>query len=408
MKRVVVTGMSAATPLGDSWLEVKEKLKSGSSGIRRMNEWSDIKGLGSLLAAPARPDIGQDIPRKKSRAMSRVSKIAAETAGSALAMSQLSMEEVGDENIGIAYGSSFGSSEQLVPFGRVFSENTVRGISPSGYIKLMGHTTAVNLSLYLGVKGRLIPCSSACASGGQALGYAYETIKQGIHPVMIAGSSEELSPMQVAVFDSFYAASKQHLSPSTAVKPFDQNRNGTAIGEGGATFVLEDLDHALSRKAPIIAEITGFATNMDGSHIIQQDRKMMTQVIQSALKSANLKANDIGYINAHASGTESDITEAAVIRDLFGSGTPVASNKGHIGHCLGGCGSIESWLSICMMNEEWFAPSLNLETIDPGCSGIGHIKPDGLEQLCNYVMNNNFAFGGVNISIIFKRWSNSA
>ena len=396
--------MSAITPIGQSWASVQQRLLSGCSGIQYMEEWSDIQGLGSLLAAPVLSEVSSFIPRKQARAMSRLSLIAAQTAREALEMSCLELEELDRENIGIAYGSSFGSTEQLVPFSRVLSERKVRGISPTGYIKLMGHTAAVNLSLFLGVKGRLIPTSTACASGGQAIGYAYETIQNGVHPIMIAGSADELSPMQVAVFDSFFAASREHDNPSAAARPFSKDRSGMVVGEGGASFILEDLEHAQSRNAPILAEVVGFATNLDGHHIIQQDPHMMRKVILSALKSANLKPEQIDYINAHAAGTENDAVEAGVIRDVFGDKVPVASSKGHIGHAFGGGSAMEAWLSIHMMNEGWFAPTLNLTNISDDCDGICHITGKGINKKCDYIMSNNFAFGGVNTSVIFKHW----
>ena len=370
-----------------------------------MRQWQNIQGLSCLLAAPVTEDVGMSIPRKLSRSMSRVSLIAAQSAELAVRSSDLNLETTDKNSIGIAYGSSFGSAEQLVPFGRVLSESKVLGISPTGYIKLMGHTAAVNLSLYLGIKGRLIPTSSACTSGSQALGYAYETIKHNIHPLMLAGSAEELSPMQTAVFDTFYAASRENDRPHRSVRPFSSDRSGMVVGEGGAAFLLESLPHALARKAPIFAEIVGFATNMDGSHVIQQSPEMMEKVILAALSSANLKPEDIGYISAHANGTSNDAVEAAVIHRIFKDKVPVSSNKGHFGHTLGASSSISAWLTINMMNQGWFAPTLNLTQPADDCAGIEHITGQGLVLDCEYTMVNSFAFGGVNASIIFRRWS---
>lgn len=370
-----------------------------------MEQWQKIQGLSCLLAAPVTEEIGVSISRKLSRSMSRVSLIAVQSAEMAVRNSELALESIDKDKVGIAYGSAFGSAEQLVPFGRVLSESKVCGISPTGYIKLMGHTTAINLSLYLGAKGRLIPTSSACTSGSLALGYAYETVKYNIHPLMIAGSAEELSPAQTAVFDSFFAASRENDHPHQSVKPFSSDRSGMVVGEGGATFVLESLDHALDRNATILAEVVGFATNMDGSHIIQQCPDMMAKVILSALASANLKSNDIGYISAHATGTDSDAIEATVIRKIFDDTVPVSSNKGHFGHALGASSSISAWLTINMMNQGWFAPTLNLIQPAGDCSGIQHITDSGLYLDCEYTMVNSFAFGGVNTSIIFRRWS---
>ena len=396
--------MSAATPLGCHWSAVLKKLQSGQSGIRYMHEWEHIQGLSSLLAAPADELPGNEISRKKARSMSHVAIIASHTANKALENSRLVLSEQDKDNVGIAYGSSFGSYDQMVPFAKILMDGQARGISPTNYIKMMGHTAAVNLSLLLGFKGRLIPTSSACASGGQALGYAYETIKHGIHPVMIAGSAEELSPLPTAIFDSFFAASRNNKEPEQSAMPFSENRNGMVVGEGGATFVLEELEYALSRGAPILAEVVGFSTNMDGHHTVKQDKSRMKAVITSALASAELKPEQIDFINAHASGVNGDKDEAQVIYDIFGDRVPVASYKGHIGHTLGGCGSIESWLSINMMNQGWIAPTFNLCSGDKSCSNINFVTDSGLKKECNYIMNNNFAFGGVNVSVIFKRW----
>ena len=397
--------MSAITPLGSSWPDVYNKLKNSHCAITTMDQWRTIQGLSCLLAAPVNERIDLPITRRLSRSMSRVSLIAAKSAEAALWNSALGFAEIDKDNIGIAYGSSFGSAEQLVPFGRVLSESKVRGISPTGYIKLMGHTAAINLSLFLGIKGRLIPTSSACTSGSQALGYAYETIKYGIHPLMLAGSAEELSPTQTAVFDAFYAASRENDRPQQSVRPFSHDRSGMVVGEGGATFFLESLEHALARKAAIHAEIVGFATNMDGSHVMQQNPEVMEKVILSALTSAHLQPDAIGYISAHATGTDSDAIEASVIRKIFGDKVPVSSNKGHLGHSLGASSSISAWLTINMMNCGWFAPTLNLTHAADNCSGLWHITGEGLRRECEFVMVNSFAFGGVNTSIIFKRWN---
>ena len=402
--RVVVTGMSAVTPIGNSWDQVHKSLRSGFSGNVIVEKWRNIKGLESYLAAPSELDENHYIPPKKKRSMSRVSLIACQTADKALQMSGLNIEELDKESIGVAYGSSFGSSDQLVPFGRVVSDNQVRGISPTGYIQIMGHTAAVNLSLFLGVNGRLIPTSSACASGGQAIGYAFEAIQNNIHPIMIAGSAEELSPAQVAVFDSFYAASREHENPRTAARPFSRDRNGIVVGEGGATFVLESFEHAQKRNAPILAEIVGFATNTDGRNIIKPNVAMMIKVMKKALESASLKPEQVGYINVHAAGSQADAAEAQAIQQLFGCSPFVSSTKGHTGHLLGGCGAVEAWLSINMMNQNWYVPTLNLTDVADDCSGPRYIVGKGKELGCDYVMSNNFAFGGVNASLIFKRY----
>ncbi len=404
MRRVVITGMSALTSIGNHWGEVRDNLLAGNSGVAIMDEWKFIQGLNCYLAAPVTFKHSH-YPRKKVRGMSRVSLMATRVTEQSLADSGISGDHCDYTRLGIAYGSSIGATEQFVPFGRVLSDNLARGISPTGYIQMMSHTAAVNLSIFFGIKGRMIPTSAACASGGQALGYAYEMIKQGLTPWMIAGSAEALCPTQVAVFDSFYSASLNHKAPHKSVKPFDSLRDGLVVGEGAASFILEDLDHALARKAPIIAEVAGFATNMDGSHITRPDSDIMALVMKQALSAASLAPENIGYINAHAAGTAGDRAEAEAIRKVFSDRVPVTSSKGHIGHTLGGCGALEAWLTINMINEGWVAPTLNLESVADDCGGIQHIMHNHKMLDIDYAMTNNFAFGGVNTSLIFKRWS---
>lgn len=238
-----------------------------------------------------------------------------------------------------------------------------------------------------------------------AIGYAYEAIKHGFQKVMLAGGSEELSPTDAVVFDVLFATTQQNDTPKLTPKPFDKDRDGLVIGEGGCTLVLEDLDHALKRGAPIYAEVVGFATNCDAAHITQPNAETMQICIEKSLASAGLAPQDIGYISAHGTATDrGDAAESQATFKVFGSNTPISSLKSYFGHTLGACGSLEAWLGIEMMNEGWFNPTVNLSCPDPQCGDLDYIMGRQRSIDTEYFQSNNFAFGGVNTSLIFRKY----
>jgi 3-oxoacyl-[acyl-carrier-protein] synthase II len=267
----------------------------------------------------------------------------------------------------------------------------------------MAHTTAVNIGVFFGLKGRIIPTSSACTSASQAIGYGYEAIQQGKQVLMLCGGAEELSGPGAAVFDTLFATSTRNDEPSLTPRPFDRGRDGLVVGEGATTLVLEEYQHARERGARIYAEVVGFGCNSDGSHITQPTRETMAQAMRMALQDASLPPEAIGYVSAHGTATDrGDVAESHATADVIGLRTPISSMKGYVGHTLGACGAIESWWAIEMMREGWFAPTLNLHEPDPECAALDYIAIEGRHLDARYVMNNNFAFGGINTSLIFK------
>lgn len=195
-------------------------------------------------------------------------------------------------------------------------------------------------------------------------------------------------------------------NPELAPRPFDRQRDGLVIGEGAGTLVLEELEHAQARGATIIAELVGFATNCDAAHVTQPQQETMQLCMEMALAQAGLVPADIGYISAHGTATErGDIAESHATAAIFGDKTPISSLKSFFGHTLGACGAVEAWLSLEMMQEGWFAPSINLTEPDPACAPLDHVVGNGRALAVDYLMSNNFAFGGINTSLIFKRWS---
>jgi 3-oxoacyl-[acyl-carrier-protein] synthase II len=221
---------------------------------------------------------------------------------------------------------------------------------------------------------------------------------------MAAGGAEELCASEAAVFDTLYATSTRNDAPTTTPAPFDKDRDGLVIGEGACTLILEEFEHAKARGAPIMAELVGFGSNSDGDHLTHPNTDTMQVAMQLALDDAGISPAAIGYVSAHATATEQgDIAESQAMHRLFGTRIPASSLKGNFGHTLGACGALESWLAIEMMRAGWFAPTLNLQNVDPRCGEVDFIVGSGRKLDCEYVMNNNFAFGGVNTSLIFRR-----
>ena len=405
MKRVVVTGMAALTPLGNNWEENALKLKGQVTGIQKMNDWEKYKGLNTQLAAPVNFSKPPGFTRKQMRGMSRVALLATYTTELALSDAGLLGHKcLKDGQTGVAYGSSSGGFDGLIDFTKMLLGFDKSGLNATSYIRMMGHTCPVNIGLHFGITGRIIPTSSACTSSSQGIGYAYEAIKYGIQQLMIAGGSDELSASQSAVFDTLFATSTRNDEPHMTPRPFDKDRDGLVVGEGAGSFILEEREHALARGAKIYAEVIGFGTNSDGLHITKPNSTSMQKAMRLALKDADIDAGEIGYISAHGTATDlGDIAESQATQVVFGNQTPISSMKSYTGHTLGACGAIEAYASLRMMNENWFHPTVNLVNIDPQCADLDYIYGNVRTLDCGYIMSNNFAFGGINTSLIFKR-----
>lgn len=407
MKRVVVTGMSCITALGDDWPSLRSALEKGDNAVKVMEQWQGVADLNTKLAAPVthfkRPS---HYKRKMVRSMGRVALMATVATERALAQSGLlEHPALTNGDTGIAYGSSTGSTPPLIAFADMMKSGQMSGVTATSYIQMMAHTAPVNIGVFFGIKGRIHTTSSACTSSSQGIGYAYEAIKYGKQKVMIAGGAEELCVSAVAVFDILYATSTKNNTPQLTPRPFDVERDGLVIGEGAGTLILEEYEHAVARGATILAEIVGFGTNSDGLHVTQPHNETMAVAMQLALDDANLPASEIGYVNAHGTATDKgDIAETTATQQILGKNKPISSLKSYLGHSLGACGAIEAWASIEMMNRNWFAPTIQLENVDPLCGELDYIVGDGAHIDTSYVMSNNFAFGGINTSLIFKRW----
>ena len=404
-KRVVITGGSVVSALGNEWSEIFKTLKAGKNCVRYMEDWEKYTAMNTRLACPVDFTL-PDYPRKKTRGLGRIAQLALVSADKAMASAGISADDpmLRNGRCGIAYGSSMGSVDSLLDFYSMLVLYDVKKITATTYIKAMPQTCAANIGVFFGLTGRVITTNTACTSSSQAIGYAYETIHRGIQDIMLAGGAEELSPADAAVFDTLFAASTKNDAPGKTPAAYDKNRDGLVVGEGAGTIIMEEYEHAKKRGANIIAEIVGFGTNTDGTHITQPNRSTQSIVMKLALEDAALDPTAIGYVNTHGTATDTgDIAESWATADVFQRPVPVSTLKNYIGHTLGACGVIEAWISINMMKEKWFCPNVNLLEPDSQLGPLDYISGNGREIDTEYVMSNNFAFGGINTSLIFKR-----
>lgn len=406
--RVVITGVGVISPLAHAYPELLAAIKEGRTGARFMEAWANPQlGLKTRVAAPVVGFREQDIERKLRRTMSRIAMLAMRASEQALHDSRLAPHLIQSERMGVSYGSSFGGTSAMEEFFAIAQKNGVlsSGVNSSTFLKLMPHTCAANISIAFGIPGRVIASCVACASGTQAIGYAYEAIKAGVTDRMLAGGAEELTPSVAAIFDVLGATSTHYTAdPERSSRPFDAQRDGIVVGEGAGSFVLERRDSAMERGAPIYAEIIGFHTNNDASHMTNPSQEGLVLCMRGALASARIKPRDIDYINAHAAGTTTgDRIESLAIEQVFGHETPVSSMKGHLGHLMGAAGAVETAACLGMFGDQMIYPTLNFGEAgsDEGCLNL--IKEcrqvDGLRT----VLKNSFAFGGVNASLVIQK-----
>lgn len=402
-RRVYVTGIGLCTPIGNSLDEVSHALRNGEHGIRHMTEWHDMANMFTRLGAPARP-IDIPWPRAATRGMGRVGLLALSATDQALAHAGLSPDLLRSPRTGVSYGSTQGSSSALEAFCmQVFAHRDLKGLKASDYIKFMTHTCAANLAIHHGIRGRIIPTCSACTSGSQGIGYGYEAIHTGRQDAMICGGAEELHVLHAGVFDLMYATSTRYNDrPDEAPRPFDAERDGLVVGEGAATLILESEDHCRARGGRPIAEIIGYGTTCDGQHITSPSVDGMASAMRLALEDAGLTAADIDHVNAHATATEiGDRCESEAMHRIYGDRVPVSSTKGFTGHTLGACGAIESAFCLAMMRDGFLAPNRNLTRIDPACAALDYVLTPRPARP-RVIVNNNFAFAGINTSLIFR------
>lgn len=408
MKRVVITGMGAVSPFGRGVEILLSSLIEGKSGIRREDDLAAIGGLRCRLAGFVPGTDPREIPRKFRRSMSSMSVFAVLACREALQQAGLGKEECAGGKMGIAIGSSTGSIQATQEFFENFlNSGSLEQMKSTVFFKIMNHSCAANISKFLGITGRILSPSAACSTSCQAIGYGYEMIAFGRQQYMLCGGADEFHPLTAGTFDILNAASINfNEQPHRTPRPFDRDRDGVVCSEGSGIILLESLASAKKRGAAILGEIIGFSTISDQKSIANPDAVSIEFCMRESLRDAGIEPQQIDYINAHATATEQgDVAESEGIFRLFGSHTPVSSFKGHLGHTLAASGSLESCALVGMLNRQCLIPTLNLENVDESCNQIKHVKALKTERL-QTVLKNNFALGGVNSSLVIRRFQN--
>ncbi len=405
MRRVVISGVGAVSPLGNDVASLVDGVAAGKSAVRYMEGWDQYVGLRSLVAAPAELRNEKAIPRKSRRSMGRMSIFAVQATEQSLDDAGIEPDVLSSNRIGCVIGSTMGSAGSLCEtFETMLPERDLSRLTAMKFFQCVSHTAAMNVAQHLGITGCVMATSAACASSLQAIGLGYDLIRMGRQDVMICGGSEELHPTVTGSFDILFATSTGYNDdPGRTPRPFDADRDGLVCGEGSGILVLEERDRALERGATVYAEIVGYHTGGSGEHVSQSNRASIVHCLREALVSAKLSPGDIDYISAHGTATRhGDEVEAKAIAEVFGDTVPVSSLKGYIGHTLGASGALELIVSLAVMKNGVIYPTLNLETVDEACRGIDHVM-EPLHRDVNVVMKNCFAFGGINAALVCRR-----
>jgi len=405
MKRVVITGMGCISPLGIGVEALMTGLAEGRNAVVRMDDWKIYQGLHSLVGAPAPFENEKAIPRQQRRSMGRMSLFAAQAAKQAELDSGLDEKIVRGDRCGCVTGSTMGSAGSInETFEIMLPDRDLSLLNSTKFFQCVSHTTAMNVSQYLGIRGMVLSTAAACASGLQAIGTAADLIRSGRQEVVFCGGAEELHPTVTGSFDILFATSTHHNdSPETTPRPFDKNRDGLVCGEGAGVLVLEEIEHAKKRGAKIYGEVSGYHTCGSSTHVSQSDSESMIRCMRTALEEARMTPDQIDYISAHATATtHGDEKETDAIQAVFGGTTPVSSLKGNLAHTLGASGAIELIASLKMMEEGVLYPTHNLEEVDPACAGVEHLL-EARETPVNAFLKNSFAFGGINAALICRK-----
>ena len=402
-QRVVITGMGAVSPYGMGVDALMRGLCEGRCAVRSLPPEQVVNGVGCVTASLVPPLDGRHIPRELRRAMSPMSVFAVLAAWEALRQAGFRVEGL-LPRMGVAVGSTLGSAQALEGFfAEYLAERSVDSVRSTVFFKIMGHSVAANLALACGCRGRMLAPAAACASGLLGLVQGCEAIASGREDLMLCGGADEFHALTAATFDRLGAAS--HVpDPRRASRPFDLERDGVVCGEGAGIILLESLDSALRRGAAILAEIKGVASVSSPLSIAHPDSAVIADCMREALDDAGLKSGDLGYVNAHATGTRSgDMAEGQAVADLLGAAVPVGGLKGHLGHTMAASGALESIACVGMMLLGRCLPTLGLRSPDPRCGDIRHLQKSVLFEK-DSLLKNSFALGGCNTSLIISKY----
>ena len=402
MKRAVITGLGIKSSIGTSKQEITDSLRTARSGIEFNPEYEKL-GFRSHVYGPVRLNLDVLIDRKARRFMGDAAAYCYLAMRDAISDSGLSDDQVSNPRTGLIVGSGGSSTENMLLATDTMRERGARKVGPTMVPRIMASTTSACLGVAFGIKGVSYSISSACTTSLHCIGNAYELIQNGKQDIIFAGGGDEIHWTTTLLFDSMGAlSSKYNNTPTTASRPFDAGRDGFVISGGGGVVVVEELEHARARNAPIYAEIVGYGATSDGWDMVKPSGEGAVRCMQLALATVD---SPVDYINAHATSTPAgDGSEIAAIKEVFGGNIPVINaTKALTGHGLGAAGATETIYALLMMQEGFICKSANIENLDESAEGV----PIAREYIDNVklktVMSNSFGFGGTNGSLVFQQ-----
>jgi 3-oxoacyl-[acyl-carrier-protein] synthase I (EC 2.3.1.41) len=404
MKRVVITGVGIVSSLGNNKDEVTDSLKNGRSGIVFAPEYEENGMRSQVHGAVKNLDFKEHIDRKQLRFMGDAAAYSYIAMKQAVEDSGLTEDQISNPRTGLVAGSGGGSNSNATEAVSIAKERGVKRIGPYMVTRTMGSTVSACLATPFKIQGINYSISSACSTSAHCIGTAVEQIQLGKQDVVFAGGGEELHWTMSVLFDAMGALStKYNDTPEKASRAYDADRDGFVIAGGGGMVVVEELEHALARGAKIYAEITGYGANSDGYDMVAPSGEGAVRCMELALSTVN---GDVDYINPHGTSTPvGDTKEAAAIRDVFGAKVPkISSTKSLSGHSLGAAGVHEFIYSLMMLENDFIAPSVNIETMDPECEGMPIVTALEENAGLTRMMSNSFGFGGTNASLVFEKY----
>ncbi|HEY9018084.1 beta-ketoacyl-ACP synthase I [Thiomicrospira sp.] len=404
MRRVVITGLGIVSSIGNNKQEVMQSLRAGKSGIVSAPEYTENGLRSQVHGAVKNLDFEALIPRKQLRFMGDAAAYSYIAMEQAIADSGLAPEMISNERTGIIAGSGGGSNSNSTQAVEIAREKGVKRVGPYMVTRTMGSTVSACLATPFQIKGVNFSISSACSTSAHCVGTAVEQIQLGKQDVVFAGGGEELHWTMSVLFDAMGALStKFNDTPEKASRTYDANRDGFVIAGGGGMVVIEELEHALARGAKIYAEITGYGANSDGYDMVAPSGEGAVRCMKQALSTVK---GPVDYINPHGTSTPvGDTKEMAAVREVFGDNIPkISSTKAMSGHSLGAAGVHELIYSLIMMENDFIAPSINIETLDPECEGMPIVTKTIENAGLNRIMSNSFGFGGTNASLVVERY----
>ena len=410
-RRVVISGIGGVSSIGTGIEAIDRALRDGTSGIRAMPEWQE-KGVASLVGGP--PEASPECPiasKRFKRTSTSLARMALYASWEALTRAGLDPSAVAGERIGAIIGSGTGSTHATYVAADVLAtKRSVKRVNPFTVCRVMGSTTAAHVAVELGIVGENWSVSSACSTGAHAIGMAALLIRHGYYDQVLAGGADELDWTRAGAFDAMRALSRGFNDrPQEASRPFDVARDGFVISGGAGVVLLESLESAERRGAPVLAEVLGYGANSDGHDLFAPTSEGSTALIRLALDDAGVTPGEIDYVNAHGTSTpQGDPSEAAAMSNVFGERQPrLSSTKSLTGHAVGAAGSLEAIYTVLMMRGDYLAASANVETVDPACSHLDLVTETVESHETRLALTNSFGFGGTNAALVLRRFDES-